>query len=271
MRIVSTLLIAFIVLVTTIVSALAQNTAKDLARGAFYAIEATPFDRELVTRAMAAIQRAANLNAMEPWVAIAVSRAFLEMGYQKGNRYHVGSFAAEALEQAEAYAKQGVALGPTESVAYSQLARIQIILQNYRTAWDTLTQAHTQDTKDFYPWYLRGVLAIRMKDTERAKAALDEAEQHAAHLYQRRFVVQERIGLARLWRDKEAEEHYYKQAIVLDPQDAHAHGNYGNFLLLQKPYDEAIASLEQALAISPYPLAEELLQRARLLRKSAPK
>jgi Tfp pilus assembly protein PilF len=57
----------------------------------------------------------------------------------------------------------------------------------------------------------------------------------------------------------------------LDPQNAHAHGNYANFLLSQKRYDEAITSYEKALSIASYPLAREQLERAKQLQNSAPK
>lgn len=264
-------LFALFILAMPIGAALAQEDAKALARGAFYSIEAYPFKRVTVKNAIEVIKRAEKLNPKEPWVAIATSRMWLEKGYRKGDRYKTTNFEAEELTKAEYYAKQGVSLGPTESLAYSQLARIQIIRGDYGTALQTLNQAHSKDASDFYPWYLRGVLRARMKDAVRAKAALDKADEYATVLYQRRFVLRERIVLAGLLKDRTAEERYYKAIIELDPQDPYAHGNYGNFLLSQKRYDEAIASFEKALSIAPYPLAREQLERARLLKNSASK
>jgi tetratricopeptide (TPR) repeat protein len=250
---------------------LAEREAKDLARDAFYALDEKPFDVERRSKALEDIQRAAKQSPKEPWVAIATSRAILELGYSKGDRYRLTSFDPEAVEKAEEYAKQSVLLGPNESLAYSQLARVQLIRGNYRPAWDTLNQAHEKDPNDFYPWYLRGVLSNRMKNAERAKAALDEAEKHATQLYQGRLTLYERMTLAKLTGDLSAEERIYKQLIDLDPQNAHAYGNYANFLLSQKRYDEAIASYEKALSIASYPLAREQLERAKQLKNSAPK
>lgn len=266
MKIVASIFVP-VVLVVAACAPKAQDDATSLARNAFYAIEEKPFDSDNLKTAFIDIGRANELNPEDPWVAIAISRVILEMGYRKGNRYFKRSFEPEALKKALDYAERAVRLGPTESVAHSQLARVQIILGDYRSAWYTLNHAYERDTSDFYPWYLRGVISVRMKDVERAESALDQADKLATRLYQRRVILQERIDLGRLTKDSGAMERYHLAVIDLDPQNPHSHGNYGSFLLYQNRYDEAIRSLEKALSISPYPLAEKLLQEAK--RKKA--
>lgn len=241
----------------------AAGSARSLAEGAFYAIEDEPFDTVNVNRAFRDIKRAEDLDSNEPWVAIATSRAFLEIGYQKGGRFREQSFKPEALEKAEYYARQGVDLGPTISVAHSQLARVQIVLGNYRAAWETLNKAHRLAPDDFYPWYFRSVIAVQMKDKERASLAIEEAERRVDRSLHRSFVLGQRKAIALAMGSEKEKEAAYKAIIANEPMSAHAHGNYGAFLLRRERYDEAIKSLEKAVSIARYPVAVEQLERAR--------
>lgn len=237
--------------------------AHALAEQAFYAIEEDPFDRQMFRQATGNIARAEAVNADEPWVAIAMSRAILEMGYRSGDRYRNRSFLPEAIVEALKYAQRGIALAPGNSVAQSQLARVQIINGDLKTAWYTLNRAYEADAGNFYPWYLRGVIFVRMKDAAKAEMALAEAERLATRPYQTRIVLQERMGVAKLNHDLDAEDRLNLAIIALDPKDPHSHGNYGAFLLTHKRYDEAIAQYETALSIARYPLAEQQLEKAR--------
>ncbi len=147
-----------------------------LAKDAFYAIEESPFSVQTRQRAYRDIQRAYQQDPDDPWVAIAASRLQMEMAYRSGKRHFSDSYHQEMLEDAKRYAERAVQSGPEESVAYSQLARIQIITGDPRTAWQTLNDAHRLDPDSFYPWYLRSVIAVQMQDPDRAHAAFEEAE-----------------------------------------------------------------------------------------------
>ena len=245
--------------------------AGTLARNAFFAIENKPFDREVTGKAAEDIARAYKQDPKHPWVSIAISRLHLEQGYLKGDRTKLSSYLAESIEKASRHARQAVELGANESMAHVQVARIQIISENYKGAWETLNQAHKLDMAGFDPWYFRSVISIKMNDPKRAGDALDEAEKRSTLPYQKRWVTQNRIHLARLNKDAVAEEKYYKTAIEQEKEEPHPYGNYATFLKRHKRYDEAITYYQKALAISPYPLAEEQLRQTKLLKDGAAK
>lgn len=237
--------------------------ARALAERAFYAMLEDPFNTQNVQQAFRDIARAKAVNADEPWVAIAMSRAMLGMGYRNGDRYRKRSYTPEAVDKALEYAERGATLAPADSEAQSQLARVQIIQGDLKAAWFTLNRAHEADAGNFSPWYLRGVIFVQMKDTAKASLALDEAERLATRPYQVRVVLQERMGVAKLNRDLDAEEQLHLAIIALNTKNPHSHGNYGAFLLTHKRYDEAIGQYETALSIARYPLAEKQLEKAR--------
>ena len=240
------------------------NEAK-LARDAFYAIEAEPFSADVINAAKD-IETAMRKAEDEPWVLIARSRALLEAGYRKGDRSRLSSYGAQEVELAVKLARRAVEKAPQESMAHVQVARLQIITDDLRGAWETLNSAYRLDPKNFYPWYYRGVIALRMNDAKRAGDAFDAAEKLAAMPYQKEWAVGRRLDIARLNKDPAAEESLHRQIIASRPQSAHAVGNYAAFLKRHKRYDEAIEQYRKALAIASYPLAEEQLRQTMLLR-----
>ena len=240
-----------------------------LARDAFYALEAEPFDAENVPKAVRDIETAMRTAQDEPWVLIARSRAMLEAGYQKGDRSRLSSYKAEEMRMAVGLARRAVEKAPHESMAHVALARVQIIADDSRGAWDTLNTAHRLDPASFYPWYYRGVIALRMKDARRAVEAFDAADRHAAMPYQKEWALSRRLDIARLDNDPAAEEAIHRQVIASRPHSAHAVGNYAAYLKRHKRYDEAIEQYRKALAMRPYPLAEEQLRHTIQLRDAA--
>lgn len=267
-RILTGLLCMFFIL-AVVNQGMSQDDAGSLAKDAFHAIESKPFDSDNLEDAFADIGRAEKLNPEEPWVAIAKSRAFLAIGYSRGNRFRKSSYREDLLDKARQYAEQAISLSPAESAAYSQLAHIEIILGNHRTAWDILNNAYRKNPDDFYPWYFRSVISTEMKDRERSESALEEARKRIVLPYQERFVLQQKRTIAAIMGDDNEMEAAYKAIIDHDPESAHAYGNYGNFLLRLGRYDEAIANNEKAVSISPYPLALEQLERARELKEGS--
>ena len=261
-------LLAAIVLATLATPAFAGPAESKLAREAFYAIEAEPFS-DAVIKAAKDIETAMRTAEDDPWVLIARSRALLEAGYQKGDRSRLASYKAREVELAADRARRAVEKAPQEAMAHVQVARLQIITDDLRGAWETLNTAYRLDPKNFYPWYYRGVIALKMKDVKRAGDAFDAAEKLAAMPYQKEWAVGRRMDIARLNNDPAAEESLHKQLIASRPHSPHAVGNYAAFLKRQKRYDEAIEQYRKALAISPYPLAEEQLRQTLLLRDAA--
>lgn len=105
-------------------------------------------------------------------------------------------------------------------------------------------------------------MARKRNNLPRMQVALAQAEKYAETPYQQKGLEEERKYLARKQGDIKAEEYTYKKLIELDPNSAHAHGNYGGFLLRNKRYEEAITVLNKAISIQPYPMALELLDKA---------
>ncbi|MBE5317240.1 MAG: tetratricopeptide repeat protein [Xanthomonadales bacterium] len=105
--------------------------------------------------------------------------------------------------------------------------------------------------------------AERMKDPQRAKTPLDEAERWADTKAARISVLRQRVRLERLHGTPERELAKLCRIIDIDPSAAHAHGNLGAALLRMKRYGEAIHALERALALERYPLAAQQLALAR--------
>lgn len=244
-------------------SSKASDEARLLAEDAFYALEGDPFSHETREAALTDIVRASRLDPDEPWVAIARSRAALEWGYRGGSRFRADNFNSEALETAMQFAREGVRLGPEKSMAYSQLARVQIVRGEYREAWKTLNSAHANDPESFYPWYFRSVISVQMRDRGRAEQAADEAEKRADNHDQQRFVLGQRKSIALAMGSEAEKEASYRAIIEHVPDSPYAYGNYGAFLLRRGRYQEAEAMLEKAVSNGAYPAAVEDLEEAR--------
>lgn len=240
-----------------------QGEDGSLAEDAFYALEHDPFSRETREAAVESIGRAHALNPEDPWVAVARSRVALEFGYRGGSRFRTDNFHPEALEAALQFAREGVRLGPEQSVAHSQLARVQIVQGEYRAAWDTLNTAHAKDPDNFYPWYFRSVIAVQMRDRNRAERAIDEAEKRVVNPDHQHFVLGQRKQIALAMGSEAEKEAAYLAMIEHVPESAYAYGNYGAFLLRRERYAEAEEMLEKAVSIGAYPAALEDLEEAR--------
>lgn len=246
-----------------LLSACASEDARLLAEEAFYLLEDDPFSHEIRNKAMEDLALAYELNPDEPWVAVARSRLALELGYRRGSRFSKGNFNPKPLEAALFFAQEGVRLGPGESVAHSQLARVQIVHGQYRNAWDTLNSAYANDPDDFYPWYFRSVISTEMRERERAEQYIAEAEKRIVRPLHEGFVLGQRQNIVLAMGSEQEKEESYLVNIEHDPDDAYAYGNYGSFLLRRERYEEAESMLEKALSIRRYRAAEEDLEKAR--------
>ncbi len=236
-----------------------------MAKDAFYEIEADPFDRSVVENAAQKIKAALESEPKNPWVLIAVSRLVLEMGYMKGDRSKKSTYSPGTIEKAGAYAKEALEYGAGVGMAHVQYSKIQIINGDLKGAWLTLNKAYEIDPQDFYPWYYRAVISVRMKDFKRADSLLNEAEARSARFYQKSWVAGRRINVAKLIGDEDGIEQAYKKSIEIDPTSPHRYGNYAHYLKWKKRYKEAIIYYEKAISISPYPIALKELEEARRL------
>src|SRR5207302_4060291 len=60
------------------------------------------------------------------------------------------------------------------------------------------------------------------------------------------------------------QEKLLKENIAQAPNNAHLYGNYGQFLMCQGRFREAVVQWEKALSIASYPRAVEQLAKAKL-------
>lgn len=246
------------------------NNSEELAKEAFYEIEADPFNSYVVEKAAEKIANAYKEQPHNPWVLVAVSRLVLEMGYRRGDRSKLKTYSPGTVDKAGEYAEEALNYGTDVGMAHVQYSKIQMINGDLKGAWLTLNRAYSIDPKDFYPWYYRAVISIRMKDFEKAESYLLEAENRAERFYQKTWVAERRINVAKLIGDEDGIELAYKKAIDVDPTSPHKYGNFANYLKIKKRYKEAITYYEKAISISSYPAAEEgLVEARRLLNNQA--
>ncbi len=209
------------------------------------------------------VSRARQINANDRWVAVASAELVLALGYRSGDAFRGTSYAPEAITHAERLLQPALQADPPIARAYLTQARLQILRGQRRQAWETLNIAYTLQPEHHRPWLLRGVIALQMKDPQRAKTQLDEAERWADSNAAKISVLRQRVRLERSHGTPESELAHLRRIIDIDPSAAHAHGNLGAALLRMKRYEEAVHALERALAIERYPLAEQQLARAR--------
>lgn len=273
-RVVSALALLLIMPLTALAdSTRPQDPQRASLTDVFFELDRSPFASGVVERAVATLTGAVAKNKDDPWVYIVASRVSLQAGYRSGDQFVAESYSVEALKQALAHAQKAVELGPTLISAFTQLARVQLLLRDISGTLQSLLQAERLDAnnrdRDFYIAFFNAVQLRVQGAYNHVGVHLDIAEKRASELYQRRFVNRERLQVAMMKRDFAAAEQLHQRAIELEPDNAHVRGNYESFLLWLRRYAEAVAELEAAIALQPYPLAEEELNRARLLRDAA--
>jgi len=239
------------------------------AKQAFYEIEADPFNNTNMDNSAKKIASALGNDPENPWVLIAVSRLILEAGYIKGDRSRMSTYSPGTVEESGRYAREALKHGNGNGMAHVQFSKIQMINGDLKGAWLTLNRAHGINPDDFYPWYYRAVISVRMKDFKKADSYLNEAEERAAQHYQESWVAARRISVAKLIGDEVGIDSAYKKSIEVDPLSPHKYGNYANYLKRKKRYKEAIDYYQKAISISPYPIALKGIEEARQLLSSS--
>jgi tetratricopeptide (TPR) repeat protein len=253
----------FLLLLSACAEQAPAPSAEDHARAALERLDGGSLRGGVLEQAAADVSRARLIDANDPWVAVASAELVLALGYRSGDAFRGRSYAREALAQADRLLQPALQADPPIARAYLTQARLQILRGQRRQAWETLNTAYTLQPEHHRPWLLRGVIALQMKDPQRAKTQLDEAERWADSDAARISVLRQRARMERAHGSPESELAQLRRIIEIDTSAAHAHGNLGAALLRMKRYEEAIYALERALAIERYPLAEQQLARAR--------
>lgn len=241
----------------------------NLAEEAYHQLEANVFDRGQVEDAVAKIRRAKENRPDDAWVFMALSLAVLVDGYKIGDWYDPRTFAEGSVDQAYALALKARELDPKISQTHAHLARILIIKGEFRPAWEILNEAYRLDANSFYPWYFKGIIGEKFRDSRQALQAFDEAERRVSHSYQTHLVNLHRQNVAKFEKNFEEEERLLRENIKLEPDSPHVYGNYAHFLKAHGRYDEAIEFWEKAIAIGAYPAAVKSLAETRRLKEES--
>lgn len=239
------------------------DTARNYAMKAYHLMEESPFDNGVFQESMSLIDSAYKSDPNEPWVYIASSLAIMQQGYKIGSWYNHKSFRSGIVDKALQFAEKAKQLGKTESQAYAHLARMLIIKNEYRKAWEFLNKSYQLDNSNYYAWFYKALISYYMKGYDDTLSNLDEAEKHITHRYQKKFITRQRQRVARKQGDKALEEKMYKKNIEDFPENAYMYGNYANFLLKNGRPRESVVYYEKAISITPYPNALNKLEEAK--------
>jgi TolB-like protein len=179
--------------------------------------------------------------------------------YLRGLTIEHNNYNYDAYVQADRNYQRAVELDPKFGLAWGRMAILRSFLnfnaidQNTYTA-DLVKQvadramALTPDAGE--SWIAQGSYRYRiLRDFNGALAAFDEAQKrlpNSALVYQYRGFILRRLGR---WQEAEAS---FKKAIELDPLDVQLLTAVGNeFYVYLRRFDEAVASIDRALQISP--------------------
>ena len=239
------------------------TTPRELAREAYYQIEANVFAWGRLEEAYTKINKAADQDPKEAYVYLAVSLGTLVAGYTIGDWYEMKTFAGDSVQQAMNYAQQAVTLDPNLSQAHAHLGRLLILKREFAEADQHLKKAKELEPTNFYPWYFEGVSHEKQGHLVEANQAFDRAQQYTALKHHPLLILNHRQIVAKLSKDYTLAEKLYKDGIALNPESAYAHGNYAQFLMCQGRYREAIVFWEKAISIVPYGRAIDQLAKAK--------
>lgn len=238
-------------------------TPRELAREAYYQIEANVFDRAQLQDAYTKINLAADQNRNEAFIYVAVSLGTLVAGYTIGDWYDLNTFPGDVVPQALAHARQAVALDPNLGPAHAHLARLLIVKKEFHEAAQHIAKAKELDPSSFYPWYFEGIWHEKQGQVVEASQAFDHAQRYAALTHHPMLVLKHREYVAKIGGDLALQEKLLKDSIGLNPNSAYSYGSYAAFLMCHGRYREAIVQWEKAIRITPYGRAVSQLEQAK--------
>jgi O-antigen ligase/predicted Zn-dependent protease len=79
-------------------------------------------------------------------------------------------------KQADSYFEKALALSPNHGATYLEWARTDIIIGDYLSAEQKISQAENINPKNGYLWWLRGIIAIKLKQNEIAEDCFTKAQ-----------------------------------------------------------------------------------------------
>jgi tetratricopeptide (TPR) repeat protein len=179
--------------------------------------------------------------------------------YLRGLSIEHNEYSYEAYQRAARAYADAVQLDPKFAFAWARLAVIRSFLYFNTIDLNTNTAAAVKEAADramaLAPeagesWIAQGAYRYRvLRDFEAAVNDYKQAQvrlPNNTYLLQNLAFVQRRLGL---WREA---ENTYKKALELDPRDFTLLGSIGaEFYAYLRRFDEALASLDRALEISP--------------------
>ena len=217
-------------------------------------------------------------SALEPqW---AEPLAYLAFTQQSTTEFDNPMRRAERAEIVRANALRAIKLDPTLPLSYTALAAVQAYHDwDFRAAEPTLRQGLTANSRD-------GQARTRLSLLLAAMGRLDEAVREAERARDDESLVPDRyanLGIIRYYaRDYDRSLADYDRALAMKADFVPALVGRARLLLAVGRYDDAVASVDKAIAVSPNPaffalqaqihmaakrpaLADELVQRLRTL------
>jgi len=179
--------------------------------------------------------------------------------YLRGLTIEHNNYNYDAYVQADRNYQRAVELDPNFALAWARMAILRSFLNFNAIDSKTYTADSVKQAADramaLAPdagesWIAQGAYRYRvLRDFNSALAAYEEARKrlpNSALVYEYRGFVLRRLGR---WQEAEAS---YKKAIELDPLDVQLLSSVGNeFYLYLRRFDDALASINRALQVSP--------------------
>lgn len=247
----------------------AYADAAHTAEAAYNEIKDNCFDGDRIDHAEKEIASAERQQPNDAWVHIAKAALILNQGYTKGSWLRASTFEPGTVDNCQRELLLAVKLAPNNPAARHDLAEVYAIKENYRQAWAELDVMNKLRPNDFSHWALRGEIYTKMGDYANAEKMLEAAMRLANSNGKKSFANQCLIDVAKKRKDLKRAEQLYRRSLELEPNSPHKWGNFGRFLLCNGRPAEAVPYLRKAVALGPYPLAEEDLAEA--LRKTGQK
>ena len=242
------------------------DRARDLARDAWVTIRDHPFEMTVIEEAAKHLDEAMQLNKNEPYVWLGTAELIMNGGFGPGAAFSAEAYAPGTLEKALPVIQHAVKLDPKLADAHASLAYVLILLRKYPEARTEIDAARQLDPGGFRTNLYDAVWHWKQGNTASSREALKRATAVGTSPAEQRRILYLLESQAIERGDDVQEEKLLKLIVAVDPNDPWSHGNYGWFLIGKERYDEAVAEFQRAIAIAPYPLAEQGLHRAIELR-----